>query len=228
MPPRSCQKPLLFLALTATLHVTSQDQVWFCQWWIFPYGTSWCHGLMVVHALQEVLLEKNSGRQGLGYTPWSWFSICIWPEQLLLRQVSWQVSWLFEIVSQPIWRTRDGRFERVRHSPGPNPGGSHLSFGLENTPTLTDLTDATLLFNIHTEILSSLQGRLAGEPWKLEKTFSFLLNVFFSEKKCWLRALQTLYSVLTQSLSGATEVSENIQLTQGSPCEKGSWEQWMK
>lgn len=44
----------------------------------------------------------------------------------------------------------------------------------------------------------------------------FLISVLgFSEKKCWLRALQTLYSVLTQSLSGATEEAENIPLTQG-------------
>lgn len=51
----------------------------------------------------------------------------------------------------------------------------------------------------------------------------FLVSVLgFSEKKCWLRALQTLYSVLTQSLSCTTEEAENIPLTQGSPCEKGS------
>ena len=35
---------------------------------------------------------------------------------------------------------------------------------LENTPTLTDLTEATLLSKTHMEILSSLQVRLGGEP----------------------------------------------------------------
>lgn len=35
---------------------------------------------------------------------------------------------------------------------------------LENTPTLTDLTESTLLSKIHMEILSSLQVRLGGEP----------------------------------------------------------------
>lgn len=52
--------------------------------------------------------------------------ICTLTDIYMPGKFSWQGVWLIEIVSQPIFGTKEGRFETVRHSPGPGPGGFHL------------------------------------------------------------------------------------------------------